>query len=91
MPGHEAYLLHLYRSRSVRGWQWAARLEHLADGESCRFTEPEMLLAHLQALVRRCDQVEAPNVSPVGADGPAASTDAAIPEDGQRGQPPHQR
>jgi hypothetical protein len=32
MPMHETYLLHLYRSRSVSGWQWAARLDHLASG-----------------------------------------------------------
>jgi hypothetical protein len=42
----------LRRSRAVSGWQWAARLAHLPDGESVRFTAPEALLTHLQALVQ---------------------------------------
>ena len=45
MPTRETYLLHLYRSRSVGGWQWAARLDRLVDGESHRFSDPEVLLA----------------------------------------------
>jgi hypothetical protein len=52
MLRHEAYVLHIWRSRAVSGWQWAARLEHLPDGEQVRFTAPEALLAHLQALVQ---------------------------------------
>ena len=50
MATQETYLLHLYRSRAVRGWQWAARLEHLG-GESRRFSDPEALLAHLRAIL----------------------------------------
>ena len=52
MLRHDAYVLHIWRSRAVSGWQWAARLEHLPDGEQVRFTAPEALLAHLQALVQ---------------------------------------
>ena len=52
MPQHDAYLLHIYRSRTVSGWQWAARLEQLPGGTSRRFTDPEALLAYLQNVVR---------------------------------------
>jgi hypothetical protein len=52
MLRHEAYVLHIWRSRAVSGWQWAARLEHLPGGESVRFTRPEALLAHLEALMQ---------------------------------------
>ena len=51
MPQHERYLLQLWRSRAVSGWQWAARLDRLSDGERHRFTDPEALLQHLRALV----------------------------------------
>jgi hypothetical protein len=51
MPAHETYLLHVYRSRAVSGWQWAARLEHLPSGESWRFTDPAALLAHLRIVL----------------------------------------
>jgi hypothetical protein len=30
---------------------WVARLDHLPDGENLRFNDPEVLLAHLQALL----------------------------------------
>jgi hypothetical protein len=49
----------------VSGWQWAARLEHLPDGESVRFTAPETLLAHLQALVQPGDHGLLPDGSAV--------------------------
>jgi hypothetical protein len=51
MPACETYLLHLYRSRAVSGWQWAARLQQLPAGESARFRDPEALLAYLRAVV----------------------------------------
>ena len=51
MPARETYLLHLYRSRAVSGWQWAARLDHLPGGESVRFRDPKALLAYLRAVV----------------------------------------
>jgi hypothetical protein len=71
MPIRETYLLHLYRSRSVSGRQWAARLDRLTDGESLRFSDPEALLAHLQALVRALDESVPPTATPEGGDGPA--------------------
>jgi hypothetical protein len=80
MPQHDAYVLHIWRSRAVSGWQWAARLEYLPGGESVRFTAPEALLAHLQALVRRIDDGEAPDI-PAGTDDPATA-----PEEGGRGE-----
>jgi hypothetical protein len=58
MPERATYLLHLYRSRAVSGWQWAARLEHLPGGESVRFRDPAALLAHLQALVQAAAQAD---------------------------------
>ncbi len=70
MPMRETYLLHLYRSRSVSGTQWAARLDRLADGESLRFSDPETLLTHLQALVRALDESAPPAATPAGGDGP---------------------
>jgi hypothetical protein len=75
MLRHEAYVLHIWRSRAVSGWQWAARLEHLPGGEQVRFTTPEALLAHLQVLVRRIDG-EAPE--------PSVGTDEPAPEEGGR-------
>jgi hypothetical protein len=52
MLRHESYLLRIWRSRAVSGWQWAARLQHLPGGQSQRFSDPEALLSHLQTLVR---------------------------------------
>jgi hypothetical protein len=74
MPQHDAYVLHIWRSRAVSGWQWAARLEYLPGGESDRFSAPEALLAHLQALVRRIEEGEAPD-TPVGMDAPATASE----------------
>jgi hypothetical protein len=51
MPMHDTYMLHLYRSRAVGGWQWSARVDHLVGGETRRFTDPEALLAYLRTLV----------------------------------------
>ncbi len=50
MPVRETYLLHLYRSRTVSGWQWTAQLAHLPGGETLRFGDPEDLLAHLRTV-----------------------------------------
>ena len=55
-------------SRAISGWQWAARLEHLPGGEQVRFTAPEALLAHLQALTQAAERAGQPH-QPVGADG----------------------
>jgi hypothetical protein len=52
MPQHERYLLQIWRSRALAGWQWTARVDRLSDGERLRFTDPEALLEHLQTLLR---------------------------------------
>jgi hypothetical protein len=51
MPYDEVYLLRLWRSRAASGWQWAARLDRLPEGESHRFRDPEALLAHLRTVL----------------------------------------
>jgi hypothetical protein len=51
VPRHDVYTLHIYRSRAVNGWQWVARLEHLPEGESLRFTDPGALLAYLASVL----------------------------------------
>ena len=73
MPAHETYLLHVYRSRAVSGWQWAARLEHLPSGESWRFTDLEALLAHLRSIAGSGDPAGTPTVTPPDASPPATS------------------
>lgn len=60
MPQHDAYMLHIYRSRTVSGWQWAARLEHVPGRTSQRFTDSETLLARLRTVIREGDQGELP-------------------------------
>ncbi len=60
MPRHDSYMLHIYRSRTVSGWQWAARLEQVPGRASRRFTDPETLLAHLRTVLREGDQGELP-------------------------------
>jgi hypothetical protein len=54
MPQVAAYLLRIWRSQTVRGWQWAARLEHLG-GESRLFSDPEALLAFLREVLWNTD------------------------------------
>ena len=76
MAAHETYVLHIYRSRAVRGWQWAARLEHLPDRASLRFSDPEALLAHLRTAVRLEDHPVSHGAPPSGAQG------ATPPEEG---------
>jgi hypothetical protein len=70
MLRHDTYLLHLYRSRAVSGWQWAARLEYLPCGESLRFNDSEALLAHLRALVLAREPSAPPAGTPPVASGP---------------------
>lgn len=57
MPQQERYLLQIWRSRALSGWQWRARLDRLSDGERLRFTDPEALLQHVRALL----EAEAPD------------------------------
>ena len=52
MPQHDAFLLHIWYSEAVSGQQWAARLEHLPDGQSQHFAGPEALLAYLRDMAR---------------------------------------
>ena len=78
MASRDTYVLHVYRSRAVRGRQWAARLDHLPHHASLRFTDPELLLAHL-AIVLRAGEQAAPIDTPPGADGPPRA-----PEEGGR-------
>jgi hypothetical protein len=78
MPHHDAYVLHIWRSRATSGRQWAARLDHLPGGESLRFSDPAVLLAHLQALVQAGEHSE----PPVGADGPARTTEEGGAQEG---------
>jgi hypothetical protein len=47
---HDTYILHIWRSRALAGWQWVARVEHLSDGQRHRFADPEALLVHLRVL-----------------------------------------
>ncbi len=49
MPQYQSYLLRVWRSSRPNGWQWAARLEGLQDGEHLRFADLDALLAHLRA------------------------------------------
>jgi hypothetical protein len=47
---HDTYILHIWRSRALAGWQWVARVEHLSDGQRHRFADPEELIAHLRGV-----------------------------------------
>jgi hypothetical protein len=60
MPQQERYLLQIWRSRALAGWQWRARLDRLSDGEQHRFTDPEALLQHVRAVM----QSEQPDQEP---------------------------
>lgn len=71
MPTRDTYLLHLYRSRAVGGWQWAARLEHLPGGESVRFSDPEALLIHLRTMLWAGDPAEGSPTVPARPGDPA--------------------
>ena len=52
MPAHDTYMLHIFRSRAVNGWQWSARVECLHGGERRSFADPEALLAYLGTMAR---------------------------------------
>jgi hypothetical protein len=86
MAARETYVLHLYRSRAVRGWQWAARLEHVQSGESLRFTDPEALLAHLRTVLRAGEPDEPGHLGESPEDRPGSQAE----EGGSRAVvPPH--
>jgi hypothetical protein len=71
MGRYDAFMLRIWRSTAVGGRQWTARLEHLPDGQRLRFTDPEALLAHLEAIMREVDH-------------PAATADQGGKEDDGR-------
>lgn len=73
MPAHDAYMLHVYRSRAVNGWQWSARVDDLRGRESTRFADPEALLAYLGTVVR----VGEPGATPGAVDPATAAEDRA--------------
>jgi len=45
---YDSYLLRIWRKDEAG---WAGRLEHLPDGHSLRFGNPEALLAHLRDIM----------------------------------------
>jgi hypothetical protein len=53
MPKHESYILRIWQSRTLGGWQWSARVEDLADGSRERFADRNALLTYLEAIVMR--------------------------------------
>lgn len=77
MPARHTYMLYIYRSRAVNGWQWAARVDDLPERDSRRFTDPEALLAYLGTVVRAGEPSVAPPHPAAGRAGPAT-----IAEDG---------
>jgi hypothetical protein len=82
MPAHDTYILHIYRSRAISGWQWAARLEKLPDRASRRFTNPEALLAHLRTVLQAGAPSEPSADTPAGDDphGHGCSRGGALPD-----------
>lgn len=68
MPRHDAYLLHIYRSRTLSGWQWAARLDHLPGRESLRFSDRSAAMDYLHRVVYARDDLE-PSSEPPGLAG----------------------
>lgn len=79
MPQQDAYMLRIWRSRAVSGQQWVARLEHLPEGESRRFGDPEALLAYLGTVVGRMEDGAPPAPRPAIMELPASRT----PEEGE--------
>ncbi len=73
MPMHDTYLLHIYRSRAVSGWQWAARVDHPRGGENLRFTHLEALVAYLQTELGGGEPSDQPLHTIPGADDPATT------------------
>jgi hypothetical protein len=51
VPRYEAFLLRVWRGTDRSDGQCALRLEHLPDGQSLRFSDPDLLLAHLRAII----------------------------------------
>jgi hypothetical protein len=50
MSHYATYILHIWRSRTLQGPQWVARLECPTAGERRRFADPEALLSHLRVV-----------------------------------------
>ena len=50
MPRYNAYLLRVWHAGPPGSSRWAARLEHLPQGNSLLFTERSALLAYIEEL-----------------------------------------
>ncbi len=81
MPAHDTYMLHVYRSRAVNGWQWSARVDDLRGRESARFADPEALLAYLGTVVRAGGPGAPPTGAPPTGAPPGAVDPATAAED----------
>ncbi len=82
MPAHDTYMLHVYRSRAVNGWQWSARVDDLRGRESARFADPEALLAYLGTVVRAGAPGAPPRDATPGAVDPATAAEDCATNDG---------
>jgi len=83
MPAHDTYVLHVYRSRAVNGWQWSARVEDLRRRASERFADPEALLAYLGTVVRAGEPSAPPTgTTPPGTVDPATAAEDRAPHEG---------
>lgn len=78
MAQQQTYLLRVWRNKAPGGWQWAAQVQHLTDGQDRRFTDPEAFLVYLRAIT--C----APE--PTGGASPAVPLSVGTP-----GQPGEER
>jgi hypothetical protein len=87
MPAHDTYILHIYRSRAISGWQWAARLEKLSDRASRRFTDPEALLAHLRTVLQAGAPSEPTADTPAGDDSHGRSRGGGLPDGSRPSEP----
>lgn len=48
MARYDSYILRTWRSIGPHGAQWSGCLEHVQGGEALRFSDPRLLLSHLQ-------------------------------------------
>jgi hypothetical protein len=51
MARYDWFILRIWRSGHRDGEQWAGKLERMSGGESLRFSDPDLLLDHLRALI----------------------------------------
>jgi hypothetical protein len=55
---YQSFRLQVWRSDRFGYAQWSARLEEMQDGQCHRFTSPDALLSHMQALLAVEQQVD---------------------------------